>query len=483
MILSTPVVTAVEMSRLERVAIERGSDSKLFMEQAGSKIAELAKTMLEQIGAKRVVLLVGKGNKGGDSYVAGIRLMEMGFQVRACPLFAASECSELNQFFAKLFKGQVDVSFDFSAEDLIVDGLLGTGFKGQVDGTLRLVMEIVNQSQKPVLSIDLPSGLNGTTGEVGGVAIHATHTGTLGFAKTGLFVRDGWRYTGTVSVEDFGLPEDLSSQVNADFLLPTVESLELPPMERTHHKYERGFVAGFGGSSLFRGALKLSGRGAIHSGTGIVKLFSSEDIGAVEDELLCQVWDLKAWTGALEKAQAVFVGPGLGRSEGAKKMLFSVLETIHQPCVLDADALFFLRERLALPKRCILTPHRGEMLHLLGESDLTQEELLKRCAEFAEEKGCVLVLKGAPTFIFSPGSKPYVLVRGDPGMATAGSGDVLTGIISSMLAQGKEPLEAAVLGVTLHGLAGEIAAARKTSYGYTAVDLIESFPEVFSFFI
>ncbi len=478
MIQSTKVVTATEMARLEECALASGSTSLAFMEQAGSQIANVAKGL-----GQRVVLLVGKGNKGGDAYVAGIQLMKWGVEVRACPLFPKEECSELNRYFSLLFTGPVDDSLDFSHDDLIIDGLLGTGFHGQVDGRLREVIEAANASKKPILAIDIPSGLNGSTGEVGGVAIQATRTVTLGLAKTGLFVREGWKHTGKLSVADFGLPESVVQDAKVDFLLPTIDAMELPPMERTHHKYERGFVAGFGGSEKYKGAIKLSARAAMHSGAGIVKLFSSEEIGPVEDEILSEVWKAKAWHEALEKAQAVFMGPGLGRSAHAKQLFEPALKQVHQPCVLDADALFFLNECAVWPKQCVLTPHLGELLHLLDVEAFDQDELFRRCTALVEEKQCVLVLKGAPTFVFSPGSKPFISIHGDPGMATAGAGDVLTGIIASLLAQGKAPLDAALLGVTLHGLSGEIAASKKTSYGFTAIDLIDNLPDAFSYFL
>jgi len=470
---ATKVVRADEM-----VHLEQGVNPKILMERAGLEIALVAKQMLEKVGGKKVVLLIGKGNKGGDAYVAGLQLLQWGFQVRACPLFPMTECSELNRFFGSKFAGKVDL--DFSQDDLIIDGLLGTGFRGQVEGSLRDAIERVNLAKKPVLAIDIPSGINGNTGRIGGCAIKATATATIGLPKCGLFLNDGWNYTGTLSVEEIGLP---TAAANGEFLLPDLKALQLPPMARNQHKYQRGFVLGFGGSSALKGAMKLSCKAAIHAGAGIVKAFSLEEIGEMDDELICQIWESKGWSEALSKAQAVFVGPGLGRNHAVKAWLETNLKTIKQPCVIDADALFFLKDLTHLPKNLILTPHRGEMLHLLGETRLEESELLNRSAAFAEEKKLILVLKGAPTFVFSPGQLPYILDRGDPGMATAGSGDVLTGIIAAQLAQGNAPLEATILGVALHGLSGEAAASEKTSYGYSASDLIGYLPRAFEFFL
>jgi NAD(P)H-hydrate epimerase len=230
--------------------------------------------------------------------------------------------------------------------------------------------------------------------------------------------------------------------------------------------------------------VKLTGLAALHTGAGIVKIFSLEDVGETADELICQVWEEESWQEANGKAQAVFVGPGMGREAEAKLWLQTHLKGISKPCVLDADALYFLPEVKGWPKQAILTPHRGEMVRLLQMKEMGDEEVfLSTCQQFVEKHRVIVVLKGAPTFILAPGELPAIVPRGDPGMATAGSGDVLTGIIAALLAQGKPLYEAAVLGVALHALSGEAAARAKTSHGYTASDLIESLPQALKFFL
>ena len=475
MISAFKVVTATEMARLEQ-----GGDQQAYMSQAGAKVAEAAEDLLRKIGGKRVVLLIGKGNKGGDAYVAGNQLRKAGYCVRACPLFPRHECSELNQQFGREFVAES--IGDFVNDDLIIDGLLGTGFRGTVEGALRVTIELANQSKKPILAIDIPSGLHANTGQIGGVAIVAHRTVTMGLAKSGLFLQKGWDLVGQVSIADFGLSSVAIEAATAQFLLPDLTKLVLPPMIRTHHKYQRGFVQGFGGSDLFKGSMKLSSKAALHAGAGIVKIFTLEDIGPCEDEVICQKFSVNAWRESVAKAQAVFLGPGLGRTAAAKEIMQTLAKEIQQPCVIDADGLFFLPDLQVWPKTLILTPHRGEMLHLLEEGELEEAELFKRCQLFVEEKQVILILKGAPTFIFSAGQIPYILHRADPGMATAGSGDVLTGIIAALLAQGTAALEAAILGVALHGLAGEAVAKEKTSYSYSATDLIEFLPTAFQFF-
>lgn len=485
------VVTAQEMARIEKIAIDLGSDAAAFMLEAGEKIAHAAEKLLIKDNKKSIVLLIGKGNKGGDAFVAGIHLLQKGYKVRAITFEDSSHCSELNQRFSGNFvkvHGKLEryESFDFAEDDLIIDGLFGTGFQGKtIEWPIGLAIDCANASGKPILAIDIPSGLNGTTGESANHVIKATETISLGFFKIGFFLKSGYNWVGKLRLETFGLPANAEEEAHASAFIPKIEELKLPPMHRTQHKYERGFVVGFGGSLAFKGAIKLSGLAALHAGAGIVKLFTLEDVGPVADELICQLWDAHAWKEALVKASALFIGPGLGRSKLAKAWLENHLHTIEKPCVVDADALFFLTEIKRLPKHCLLTPHRGEMLHLLKETkaDPNEEAFLQRCQTFVDEKQLIIVLKGAPTFILSPASIPIIVPRGDPGMATAGSGDVLTGILASLLSQGMSLIDAAVLGVTMHALSGEAAAVEKTSYGYTASDLIDYLPKAIEPFI
>ncbi|MDE3045347.1 MAG: NAD(P)H-hydrate dehydratase [Verrucomicrobiota bacterium] len=470
------VVTAQEMARIEKWALARGAKEEAFMREAGRKIAAFVKR------ARQVTLLVGKGNNGGDAYAAGLALLKKGISVSAWALYPSEECSPLNQKLGKEFiraGGRLDDSLEV---DLFLDGFLGVGFRGPLEKSIATAIERANRSGKPILAIDIPSGLNGTTGEGKG-AIVATETVTLGLPKIGLFLRDGWNCTGKFHLENFGLSKEALEQAKPVAWIPDVKSLKLPSMPRTRHKYERGFVVGFGGSEELPGAVKLSGLSALHTGAGIVKIFSLDEIGLTADELICQRWAARPWKEALEKAQAVFVGPGLGRHKKVKAWLTKHLHQIKQPCVLDADALYFLPQITRWPRHAILTPHRGEMSRLLKKPATQEEAYLKQCQTFVEKRKVVLVLKGAPTFILRKGELPVIIPRGDPGMATAGSGDVLTGILAALLAQGKEIEEAALLGVTLHAIAGEVAAKAKTSYGYSASDLIDFLPRALRSFL
>jgi NAD(P)H-hydrate epimerase len=453
------VVTAEEMKR-----IERGGPEEAYMLEAGKKVAAVAKTF----PGKKVLLLIGKGNKGGDAYVAGKELLKAGYEVRALLAAPLEECSPLNQKFGERFLA-ADGS---SGCDFIIDGLLGTGFCGEVQGPFAKLMDQANRSKKPILSIDIPSGVNGSTGETSEHTIRAAATVTLGLPKIGLFLKNGWNFVGKLYIEDFGLPQASIDDAKPVAFIPKLSELCLPEQARNQHKYSRGFVLGFGGSSALKGAVKLSGLAALHAGAGVVKIFTLENIGEMPPELICQIFDQKLWNEALEKAGAVFIGPGLGRSSAIKQWL--EMERIDKPCVVDADALFFLTD---FPKRSILTPHSGEMAHLLKNTNLADERA------FVEAKQVIVVLKGAPTTVLAPGKLPVIIPRGDPGMATAGSGDVLSGILAALLAQGMSLFDAAILGVTLHDLAGEACALEKTSYGYSASDLIDALPKALKVFI
>ncbi len=458
------VVSAQEMAR-----IEKGGDHERYMAEAGRKVAEAAMRYVEwhQL-PKQITLLVGKGNNGGDAYAAGIGLIDEGYQVHAYPLY--DDVSPLNQKFRDRFRKKRG-KFEAKIEGLIIDGLLGTGFKGKVEKKMAAVIELANGSGLPIIAIDIPSGLNGTTGEAG-VAIRATETVALGMAKIGFFIHQGWNFVGKLRIADFGLPKEAVAAAEAIAYMP--KQLELPPIARVRHKYQAGYVVGYGGSKVFPGAAKLTGLAALRSGAGIVRIYHLEEIGPAPLELILNKWDPKCWKEALKKAQAVFVGPGLG---SANDWLKKHLKEIKQSCVIDADAL---QAGLTYPKDAILTPHRGEVLRLLGLKQAPgDEELFAKIMKFCSRKSLYVVLKGAPTFIFGPKHKPMIVPRGDPGMATAGTGDVLTGVIAALLAQKTPPYEAAILGVALHAIAGEMAVEEKTSYSLIASDLIEFMPAAF----
>ncbi len=458
------VVSTQEMARVEATG-----DHESFMREAGTKVALVVIHYIQQHDLpKKVTLLVGKGNNGGDAYAAGLRLLNDGFSVFAYPLY--EKVAPLNEKLREVFRKQGG-KFTEKIEGVLVDGLLGTGCQGRLEKKLKMLITLVNHSNLPVFSIDIPSGVHGSSGRVEDVAIQATATVTLGLAKMGLFIEEGWKYVGKLYIADFGLSQEKIAEAEDICYLP--KKLELPKVCRIRHKYEAGYVVGYAGSTLFRGAAKMAGLAALRSGAGMVRVFHSGDIGDTSPELMTSQWCSTLWKKSLKKAKAVFIGPGLGE---CSKWLKAHVKECKLPCVFDADAL---QKEMMYPKGSVLTPHRGEALRLFGLKTAHEEDLFARAIRYCNANRVTLVLKGAPTFIFGPDHKPVIIPRGDPGMATAGSGDVLTGMIAAFFAQGSSSYEAAILAVTLHAIAGEYSAKDQTSYCMTAMNLIERLPSAF----
>lgn len=493
------IVSPKQMAYYESMAIGEGCSEQEFMEEAGSGVALCVHDYVEKFLLDRhVIILCGKGNNGGDALVAGIHLIHLDYDVVAYLHAPLENCSPLFQKSYERFiheGGRIGRDLEADLNDhpnaIALDGLFGTGFRGKVDDPYETTIELINFSQIPVIAIDIPSGLEGETGIAEGPAIHAVETAFLGVPKTGFFVEKGWEHVGRLRYVDFGLPIDYIEQMDPDMVMLSSEMLlfSFPLIQRTRHKYDAGYVVGLAGSRGYGGAAILSSWAALKSGAGIVRLLYPqtiiEEMAGSPPELIktpSDFNDINTLLHYLNSASAVFVGPGLGRSPEIRELLKKVLPAIDKPCVLDADALFHLsQESIALPDKCILTPHMGEMARLLHEDrPLTVSyPYLQRCQKYAEERNITLVLKGGPTFVMHPGEVIRVCPKGDPGMATAGSGDVLTGIIASFLAQGLSTHDAACLGVFIHGLAGEHASDLYTPYCMTASDIITHLPEGF----
>lgn len=499
------IVTSKEMASIEKMAYAAGMDEEVFMESAGEGVAFHASDYIElhELPAE-VLLLCGKGNNGGDAYVAGSYLLSMEYEVTALQIVPIDQTSPLCKKNHHRFAVEGGIVWDGSEpieqlflqhEGLIIDGLFGTGFKGTVQEPFASIIDLANRSGRPILSIDIPSGLNGTNGTVEGEVVLATETCYLGLPKRGFFIGEGWDCLGKLRHVDFGLPKEYTDKAKGDMSMLTADFLRplLPKVRRSRHKYQAGYVVALAGSKSMAGAGHLCGKAALHSGAGIVRLFYQKGKEpascCVVPELIHTILEeqeIEPFLHELQRASSVLIGPGIGTDEMVKELLKKLLPEINKPCVIDADALTILAEEkeLALPPHTILTPHKGELKRLLGLEHIEEitSELLLQCQRYCEQKKTTLILKGGPTFIFHPGKDIAVCATGDPGMATAGSGDVLTGILAALLAQGMPTQHAAMMGCYLHGLAGEHAAATYTSYCMTASDIIDFLPEAFNFF-
>jgi hydroxyethylthiazole kinase-like uncharacterized protein yjeF len=497
------IVTSKEMAALEAKAFRSGHSEAAFMDKAGEGVAFIVGEYLESHGLQpHILLLCGKGNNAGDAYVAGIQLLELEYEVTAIQVVPIQETSSLCQQHyhtfmkegGKIWDGSYPVEHLFFGDvGIMVDGLFGTGFRGTVQEPFASIIELANRSRKPIISIDIPSGLSGETGAVEGEVIAAAETAFLGLPKVGFFLREGWDCVGKLRHVDFGLPQQLIDESKPNLMMLTPEFLQplMPKIRRSRHKYQAGYVVGLAGSPLLPGAAILSASAALRSGAGIVRLLYPEGMreefaGSLPELILTPYApDGSAEVLAhLNRATAAFIGPGLSTTPSVRAMLRTVLPLLEVPCVIDADALTVLAEEdIALPRHTILTPHHGELarlLHIPKFEEITSE-LITLCQQYADKHHVTLILKGGPTFVFHPNKTIVINPTGDPGMATAGSGDVLTGLIASLLAQGMPTSHAAMVGVFVHGLAGEHAALDYTSYCMTASDITSYFPEALLF--
>jgi len=494
------VISAQQMSYLESLAYSDGSSEVDFMEEAGSGISLVVHEYAEQHGSLRPIILVcGKGNNGGDAYVAGTNLINFDYEVQAYQIGPIGECSSLCRSSYQHFLQaggrvtQINAADElvFPNSGLIVDGIFGTGFQGPVREPYGSIIAKMNLSNLPIIAVDIPSGLNGTNGQSGESAVIATETAFLSLPKTGFFLRDGWNCVGKLRYVDFGLPKNYIENSSADLLMLTSEIVApyLPKIQRSRHKYQAGSVTVLAGSPGMPGAAILASSAALHAGAGIVHLLypqgMASELAAAPYEIIKVPYDAEnnsEMLALINKSSSFLVGPGIGRHPETLDLLKALLPKVEVPCVIDADALTLIAGlNLQLPKDTILTPHRGEMDRLLGDDKTPPLTLqyLHRCANFAAEMKVSLILKGGPSFIFHANEPVYVNPKGDPGMATAGSGDVLAGLIAALLAQKLAPEKAARLGVYIHGIAGEFAAAELTSYCMIASDILYRFPEGF----
>ncbi len=488
------VVSAQAIAELEAEAFRLGCSGKEFMNNAGKGIAKKADEILKHKNGKNVLLLCGKGNNAGDAYVAGFQLLQQGYHVAAIQPDTIEKGSPLCQENGTSFfkAGGKQFSGTIAHFDLLIDGIFGTGFKGEVKEPYSSLIEQANRSKIDILAVDIPSGLDGTTGETKGTVINAAVTVFLGLPKTGFFLGNGMNVIGQLHHVDFGLPQEIIQKAKAEFFLledQDVSSL-LPPIKRSRQKYQAGYVIGLAGSKNMPGASLLSSLAALRGGCGIIRLLHPDgmqaELSGSPYELIKVPYTYDKPDEILElmqKGTANFIGPGMGLSQETRQLLKYVVPKLEKPCVIDADALTMLADGdFTLPKQVILTPHSGEMQRLLHcQKKLTLSlETLSTCQAYAEKNNVTLILKGAASFIFHPGIPIHLSIRGDPGMATAGSGDVLTGLLASLLSQGLNCLNTALLGVYLHGLSGEFAAqAHKGSRGLIASDLIDRFQDAF----
>jgi ADP-dependent NAD(P)H-hydrate dehydratase / NAD(P)H-hydrate epimerase len=429
-----PLYTAEEMR-----AAEAGHDVDAMMQRAGAAVAE--ELVRRFPDARRIALHAGGGANGGDGRIAAEILVAQG--------------RELVE----------------ERPDVVIDALLGTGLKGEPREETGRLIERINGGGAPVLAVDVPSGVNASTGEVAGAAVRADVTVTMHGRKVGLAIAPGRFHAGEVAVAEIGL-----EAAETEHRLVTPELLaEVPRRSPRDNKYTAGHVLVVGGSRGMTGAAALAARAAFRADVGYVTIAAPAESLPVLETLVLEAVKrpLEDVFEAAARAKALAVGPGLGRDPGAKTLVRRLLAEVDVPAVVDADALFEL-EPGEWPAPRVLTPHEGELARLLGrESGEVAAHRLASAREAAERFGCVVVLKGEDSLVAAPGRGVLVSALGLPSLSTAGTGDVLTGITAAFLAKGMEPQRAAAAACAAQQLASREAEQR---YGLVAGDVVEALP-------
>lgn len=482
---------AAQVRDFDRQAIEHfDMPGELLMERAGTAAFDFARSRWPQ--AQRFVVLCGTGNNGGDGFVFALAAQDAGMQVRVLQVGDPEAISGDARSFADRWKaaGGDWAAFDQLPRDcdLIVDAMLGTGLQRQLRGEYYKAVEAANAHHAPKLALDLPTGLHADTGVALGIAVRAAATVSFIALKQGMFTADGVDCCGEVHFEGLGVPAAVYGRhiLAARRISWSKEAARLAPRARSAHKGHFGHVLVIGGDHGFGGAVRLAAEAAARCGAGLVSVATREShiagLLAARPELMVHGVDhTHVLEPLLDKASVLVLGPGLGTGPWGRA-LFEMAIARGQPMVIDADALNLLAEVPAeqrpMSDNRVYTPHPGEAGRMLSVCTAEIHDDRFAAAQALQRRfgGCV-VLKGAGTLVASPGQTPPALCsEGNPGMASGGMGDVLAGIIGSLLAQGWEPRESAELGVALHAAAADRAAGGQGERGLLAGDLMPHIP-------
>lgn len=511
-----------KMQQIDSCAIHTiGIPSLVLMERAALAAANVIK---EKADKKAAILAVcGTGNNGGDGVAVARILKEWNFDVSI--FFAgneesASEETKIQLAIARKTDIKILNNTEIKEYNIIVDALFGIGLNREIQGMYGALIKEMNESGKRIFSIDIPSGVHSGTGKIMKIAVKAEETITFGWNKTGMVLYPGCEYAGNITVADIGFPQKVIEFVGTTAFSYTKEDLRNLPIRNPHsNKGSYGKILVIAGSYNMSGACYFSAKAAYASGAGLVKIVTVEENRTVLQEQLPEALlftyqsgkvteEKEAIKELIQWATAIVIGPGIGMSEDAKKLLYDILTMAEVPVVIDADGINCLKEvyeripsaernkkstsnfttgqlGLGFPENFILTPHIKEMSRLGGETieEISKDIIgtAKAAVGFSEDvkskEAFTLVLKDARTVVTN-GKELYINQSGNNGMATAGSGDVLTGIIAAFAAQGLSCFQAACLGVYVHGLAGDYSIKEKGHYGLMASDIIEGLYQV-----
>ena len=484
------LVTSAEMKEYDNNTIERiGIPALVLMERAALAVRDEILKCCFPSRNKKVLIAVGSGNNGADGLALARLLSEEDFSVSVLEcgnLQSTTESykqqKEILKFYNITFLNQPENTED--SYDFVVDGILGVGLSRTVNEKYAEIIKCLNEKKGIKIAIDIPSGIDATTGKVMGIAFRADLTVTFGFAKRGLYLYPGAEYTGRIVVAEIGInSKGFFGQGPEMFLYNESPEMLLPARRKDGNKGTFGKVLLIAGWENMAGAAVMSAKAVLRMGAGMVKVFCSEQNRLVLQSAVPEAMytDRESFLKDIQWADVIVAGPGLGRSEEAARVLEQVVKET-KPILLDADALNLVAERkVVVPpqSRIIMTPHVGELSRLTGKEISEIKSCFAEVAiEAALDYDSVMVCKDARTLVCENGKPIYMNVTGNNGMATAGSGDVLAGMIGGLLAQGMDLFEAACAGVYLHGLAGDSAARKVSEYGVTATAIIDRIEEI-----
>lgn len=473
---------AERIRAIERQAMQGGLSGDTLMQRAGRFAFEVLRAYWPRAG--HIAIVCGPGNNGGDGFVLARLVREQGYDVHVMTVGSTRPGGEADRArtaaAAAGVAAQPYASGSLRGADVIVDALLGTGLERDLAGEYRHVVEEINDTRRPVLALDVPSGLNSDNGRVMGSAVRAQATACFVGLKTGLFTGAGREHAGEICFHDLDIPATAFSGIAPVATRITESSLRglLTRRPRNAHKGDFGRLLVVGGAPGMPGAVRMCGEAAARAGAGMVTLATHPDHAAVVNagrpELMAYgIRTRVALKPLLARATVIALGPGLGRDSWGKRLFEAVLAS-KKALVIDADGLFFFlpaaRQR---PRDAVLTPHSGEAARLLGcKIDDIEADRFAAVRAIGNKYNSVCVLKGSGTLITAPGHPVYVCDRGNPGMASGGMGDVLTGVIAALRAQGLSALDAARLGVWAHAVAADTVAAQGGEIGLLASDLL-----------
>jgi len=502
------LVTAQQMREMDHYTIHTlGIPALVLMENAGKSVADFIYRKFPK--KQKVLVLSGVGNNGGDSFVAARHLINRGFSVE---IFCFGEPKKMTDstFHQYQVLQKMEAKFSYLPQDsdyllhaihnaqIIVDGLIGTGLKKELRDDLKSIITLVNKAEKTVIAIDMPTGVDSDTGEIYGMALKANYTITFALPKVGQYLYPGTEYVGELNVAEISIPQKLAEKFQVKTKLLSLEEILtlIPERKKESYKGSFGHLLLIGGSSTMPGAITITTLAALKAGAGMVYTAIPERIMAlinthVPEAILYPLPESEVGTFTLngiiefikkeDKFTVAAIGPGMGRWEDGLEVLSNLLK-MSIPLVIDADALYFISQQPEILKMrknhpTIITPHIGEMARLVNlPIKEIEKDKIGIAEKFAKEYEVIVVLKGANTIIAAPTGEIAIYQGGCSALAKAGSGDVLTGVIAALVAQKVNPLEAAKLGVYLHGEAGKLAAQELGKFGITASKLVDYIP-------